>query len=192
MGVLGCVSCIVGSIVIVIHAPQERTPSSVQEVWNLATEPGSSLPPPSLSLQVCKINHCLVLLDALVYSICYICGGYIIHCASADATFRASLWSDKRTGLLGDMFLDGGTYGICFLLNLDVTHTYVIIDKSYQVYSIFIMQVVSIKAIGIAIKLTLEGINQFGYAETWFFLSVAVVCVIMQLNYLNKVVINKT
>lgn len=41
MGVLGCVSCIVGSVVIVLHAPEEQTPSSLQEVWDLATEPGS-------------------------------------------------------------------------------------------------------------------------------------------------------
>lgn len=40
MGVLGCISCIVGSIVIVIHAPQEHTPNSVQEIWELATQPG--------------------------------------------------------------------------------------------------------------------------------------------------------
>nr|ACJ85440.1 unknown [Medicago truncatula] len=39
MGVLGCLSCIVGSIVIVIHAPQEHTPNSVQEIWELATQP---------------------------------------------------------------------------------------------------------------------------------------------------------
>ena len=49
------------------------------------------------------------------------------------------------------------------------------------------IQVVSIKAIGIAIKLTLEGINQLAYPQTWFFLSVAVICVITQLNYLNRV-----
>lgn len=46
MGILGCVSCIVGSVVIVIHAPQEHTPASVQEVWNLATQPGLSLSVP--------------------------------------------------------------------------------------------------------------------------------------------------
>ena len=40
MGVLGCVLCIVGSIVIVLHAPEEKTPTSVQEIWNLATQPG--------------------------------------------------------------------------------------------------------------------------------------------------------
>lgn len=40
MGVLGCVTCIVGSVVIVIHAPQEQTLNSVEEIWNLATQPG--------------------------------------------------------------------------------------------------------------------------------------------------------
>lgn len=40
MGLLGCISCIVGSVVIVVHAPQEHTPSSVQEVWSLAIQPG--------------------------------------------------------------------------------------------------------------------------------------------------------
>lgn len=45
----------------------------------------------------------------------------------------------------------------------------------------------SIKAIGIAIKLTLEGISQIAYPQTWFFVTVAAICVITQLNYLNKV-----
>ena len=40
MGILGCISCIVGSVVIVIHAPQEHTPNSVQEIWDLATQSG--------------------------------------------------------------------------------------------------------------------------------------------------------
>lgn len=40
MGILGCVSCIVGSVVIAIHAPQEQTPNSVQEIWDLANQPG--------------------------------------------------------------------------------------------------------------------------------------------------------
>lgn len=40
MGLLGCISCIVGSVVIVIHAPQEQMASSVQEIWTLATQPG--------------------------------------------------------------------------------------------------------------------------------------------------------
>jgi len=48
-------------------------------------------------------------------------------------------------------------------------------------------QVVSIKAIGIALKLTLEGKNQLIFPQTWLFVTVGAVCVITQLNYLNKV-----
>ncbi|RLN27996.1 hypothetical protein C2845_PM05G37100 [Panicum miliaceum] len=39
MGVLGCVLCIVGSTVIILHAPEEETPSSVAQIWHLATQP---------------------------------------------------------------------------------------------------------------------------------------------------------
>lgn len=42
-GVLGCALCVVGSITIVLHAPQERAIESVTEVWDLATEPGNNL-----------------------------------------------------------------------------------------------------------------------------------------------------
>ncbi|KAH0471001.1 hypothetical protein IEQ34_000724 [Dendrobium chrysotoxum] len=38
-GILGCVLCVVGSITIVLHAPQEREINSVKQVWDLATEP---------------------------------------------------------------------------------------------------------------------------------------------------------
>ncbi|KAL8128595.1 hypothetical protein V2J09_017750 [Rumex salicifolius] len=39
-GVLGCVLCVVGSTVIVLHAPHERPIVSVKQVWRLATQPG--------------------------------------------------------------------------------------------------------------------------------------------------------
>lgn len=42
MGILGCVLCIVGSTVIVLHAPAEHSISSVEEIWDLATQPGES------------------------------------------------------------------------------------------------------------------------------------------------------
>ncbi|CAD5196333.1 unnamed protein product [Musa acuminata subsp. malaccensis] len=48
------------------------------------------------------------------------------------------------------------------------------------------LTVMSIKAIGIAIKLILEGINHAGYFQTWVFAMVAISCIIVQLNYLNK------
>ena len=42
-GILGCVLCVVGSITIVLHAPQERGIESVTDLWDLATEPGICL-----------------------------------------------------------------------------------------------------------------------------------------------------
>lgn len=40
MGILGCVLCVVGSTVIVLHAPSEHTIDSVEEIWELAIQPG--------------------------------------------------------------------------------------------------------------------------------------------------------
>ncbi|XP_042483908.1 probable magnesium transporter NIPA6 isoform X2 [Macadamia integrifolia] len=128
LGVLGCVSCIVGSVVIVIHAPQERTLNSVQEIWTLATQPAF------LFYSVATVTTVLVL---------------VLH-------------FEPRYGQTNILIY----LGICSLMGS--------------------LTVVSIKAIGIAIKLTLEGMSQIACPQTWFFVAVAVICVITQLNYLNK------
>lgn len=49
------------------------------------------------------------------------------------------------------------------------------------------LQVMSVKALGTSLKLTFEGKNQLLYPDTWFFMLVVAICVIMQMNYLNKV-----
>ncbi|WOL17236.1 putative magnesium transporter NIPA6 isoform X2 [Canna indica] len=128
MGVLGCLSCIVGSVVIVIHAPQEHSPSSVEEIWKLATQPAF------LGYAAATLSLVLAL---------------ILH-------------FEPRYGQTNILIY----LGVCSLMGS--------------------LTVVSIKAIGVAIKLTLEGINQVTYYQTWFFVMVALVCVISQLNYLNK------
>jgi hypothetical protein len=128
MGVVGCVACIVGSVIIVLHAPQEQTLNSVQEIWNLATEPA-----------------------------------FLIYAAATLATVLALvLHFEPHCGQTNILIY----LGICSLMGS--------------------LTVVSIKAIGIAIKLTLEGTSQIAYPQTWFFFMVAVICVITQLNYLNK------
>ena len=58
---------------------------------------------------------------------------------------------------------------------------------SYNNNYMSFLQVMSIKAIGIAIKLTIEGINQAKYFQTWIFAMVVITCIITQLNYLNMV-----
>ncbi|KAK1321648.1 hypothetical protein QJS10_CPA03g02216 [Acorus calamus] len=128
MGVLGCISCIVGSVVIVIHAPQEQSPKSVLQIWDLATQPAF-----------------------LIYA-----------AATLSIVLALVLHFEPRYGQSNILVY----LGICSLMGS--------------------LTVVSIKAVGIAIKLTFEGISQVAYPQTWFFVSVAVICVVTQLNYLNK------
>ncbi|XP_009377662.2 probable magnesium transporter NIPA6 [Pyrus x bretschneideri] len=128
MGIVGCVTCIVGSVVIVIHAPQEHSLNSVEEIWVLATQ--------TAFLIYVAVTISLVLVLVLHFEPRY-----------------------GQTNIL--VYL-----GICSLMGS--------------------LTVVSIKAIGIAIKLTLEGVSQIAYPQTWFFLTVAIICVVTQLNYLNK------
>ncbi|MQM02668.1 hypothetical protein Taro_035443 [Colocasia esculenta] len=134
MGALGCVLCIVGSTVIVLHAPEERTPSSVEEIWSLATQPA-----------------------------------FLLYTASAIAvSLVLMLHCSPRYGQTNIMVY----LGICSIIGS--------------------LTVMSIKAIGIAIKLTVEGVNQAGYFQTWIFAMVSVTCIIIQLNYLNmKSIVNR-
>ncbi|KAL5542677.1 hypothetical protein UlMin_010387 [Ulmus minor] len=127
-GMLGCVLCMVGSTSIVLHAPQERTITSVKQVWHFATEPGFI------------VYTCIILVVA----------GVLI--------FRFVPRYGKSHMLV--------YVGICSLMGS--------------------LTVMSVKALGIAVKLTFEGSNQFTYYETWIFTVVVIVCCLLQINYLNK------
>jgi hypothetical protein len=48
------------------------------------------------------------------------------------------------------------------------------------------LSVMSVKALGIALKLTAQGDNQFIYGQTYAFAIIVVTCVVTQINYLNK------
>ncbi|KAK0607559.1 hypothetical protein LWI29_016732 [Acer saccharum] len=48
------------------------------------------------------------------------------------------------------------------------------------------LTVMSVKALGIALKLTFSGSNQFKYYETWVFTIIVIFCCLLQINYLNK------
>ncbi|KAK4419616.1 putative magnesium transporter NIPA3 [Sesamum alatum] len=128
LGILGCIMCITGSIIIVIHAPQEQPISSVQEIWNMASQ---------LAFLV-YVGSVIVLVFILVFYFAPQCG----H--SNVLVFT----------------------GICSLIGS--------------------LSVMSVKALGTSLKLTFEGKNQLIYPETWFFMFVVAICVITQMNYLNK------
>ncbi|KVH93530.1 Magnesium transporter NIPA [Cynara cardunculus var. scolymus] len=48
------------------------------------------------------------------------------------------------------------------------------------------LSVMSVKALSIALKLTFSGTNQLVYPQTWAFTVCVLLCVITQMNYLNK------
>ncbi|CAJ2676770.1 unnamed protein product [Trifolium pratense] len=132
MGMLGCLICILGSTIIVLHAPQEMSLSSVQQIWKLAIQPA-----------------------------------FLMYTASAIAiTLFLVLYCAPRYGQTNILVY----IGICSIIGS--------------------LTVMSVKAIGIAIKLTLEGANQIFYFQTWIFTMVAITCIIVQLNYLNMALDN--
>lgn len=48
------------------------------------------------------------------------------------------------------------------------------------------VSVMSVKAFGMAVKLTLGGNNQFKHASTYVFMILTGVCILVQMNYFNK------
>ncbi|XP_065877425.1 probable magnesium transporter NIPA6 [Euphorbia lathyris] len=128
IGILGCVMCIAGSIVIVIHAPEEHPITSVQEIWTMATQPAFLL----------YVASVVVLVFVLIFHSVPQCG---------------------HSNVL--VFI-----GICSLMGS--------------------LSVMSVKAVGTALKLTFEGNNQLSYPESWLFIFVVIACVVTQMNYLNK------
>ena len=42
LGMVGCLLCVVGSTLIVLHAPSEHSLTSVEEIWDLAIQPGET------------------------------------------------------------------------------------------------------------------------------------------------------
>ncbi|KAG5371942.1 putative magnesium transporter NIPA1 [Yarrowia sp. C11] len=128
MGSLGCAICLVGSLMIVLHAPADKDVQTVDEILDYAVQPGF------------LVYVCLVTVFAV----------FMIY---------------KVAPRLGR------------------TNPMVYISICSSVGSISVM---SIKAFGIALKLTLEGNNQFTHASTYLFLMVVAVCILTQMNYFNK------
>ncbi|KAK3118052.1 hypothetical protein QOZ80_9BG0693530 [Eleusine coracana subsp. coracana] len=127
-GILGCVLCVVGSITIVLHAPQERAIDSVKEVWDLATEPA------------------------------FLCYAAIVVAAALVLIYYV-VPDHGQTNIM--VYI-----GVCSLLGS--------------------LTVMSVRALGIALKLTFSGTNQLFYPQTWAFALIVATCVSTQINYLNK------
>lgn len=128
LGMLGCVLCCVGSVTIVLHAPEERQIESLRQVAQLAMEP-------AFILYAFSVAAVVVIL--------------IVHFVPRIGHSHILVY-----------------IGICSLMGS--------------------LSVMSCKALGIAVKLTIAGHNQLFTPEAAVFACVVTTCVVTQISYLNK------
>ncbi|KAI5960087.1 uncharacterized protein KGF55_004810 [Candida pseudojiufengensis] len=128
LGKMGCAICLMGSVIIVLHAPPDKEVETVDEILNYATQPG-----------------------------------FLFYCTIV------------------------GLYSLFMIYKIvpkyGNTNPMIYLSICSSVGSISVM---SIKAFGIALKLTLSGNNQFTHISTYLFLIVVAICIITQMNYFNK------
>ncbi|KHJ36437.1 putative duf803 domain membrane protein [Erysiphe necator] len=128
LGTLGCAICLIGSLIIILHAPPDRDIQTIDEILHYAIQPGF-------------LTYCLVVIvfnTIMIYRIAPIYG--------------------KKNPLI---FLS-----ICSTVGS--------------------VSVMSVKAFGIAVKLTIAGKNQFTHPSTYVFVILTGVCILTQMNYFNK------
>ncbi|KAI9870516.1 MAG: hypothetical protein M1830_004137 [Pleopsidium flavum] len=128
LGKLGCAICLIGSVIIVLHAPPDKEIETVDEILNYAIQPA-----------------------------------FLLYCA-AVAVFSSVM-----------IYKVSPKYG--------KKNPLIYISICSTVGSVSVM---SVKAFGIALKLTLAGNNQFSHPSTYAFAIVVVVCILTQMNYFNK------
>lgn len=145
LGKLGCAICLIGSVIIVLHAPPDKEIETIDEILNFAIQPG---------------KECLweYLRRELMF-----CEGFLIYCMAVVVfnvimIYRVAPKYGKKNPLI--------YLSICSTVGS--------------------VSVMSVKAFGVAVKLTIGGKNQFTHPSTYVFVILCGVCILTQMNYFNK------
>ncbi|KAJ9137218.1 hypothetical protein NKR23_g9186 [Pleurostoma richardsiae] len=128
LGKLGSAICLIGAVIIVLHAPPDEDIKTIDKILEYALQPGFLL----YAISVCIFSVVMIYKVAPVYG--------------------------KKNPLI--------YLSICSLVGS--------------------VSVMSVKAFGIALKLTFEGNNQFSHPSTYVFMIITAVCILTQMNYFNK------
>ncbi|KAL2753628.1 hypothetical protein ACRALDRAFT_2043988 [Sodiomyces alcalophilus JCM 7366] len=128
LGRLGSAICLIGAVIIVLHAPPDEEIETIDQILHYAIQPGFLLYMTTVTLfalvMIYKVAPVHGRKNALIYlSICSTVGS---------------------------------------------------------------ISVMSVKAFGIALKLTMAGNNQFSHPSTYVFMILTAVCILTQMNYFNK------
>lgn len=128
LGQLGSAICLIGAVIIVLHAPADEDIQTIDEILHDAIQPGF-----------------------LLYS-------FAVTVYSVVAIYKIAPVYGKKNPLI--------YLSICSLVGS--------------------ISVMSVKAFGIALKLTFAGNNQFTHPSTYVFIIITTVCILTQMNYFNK------
>ncbi|CED83588.1 Uncharacterized conserved protein [Phaffia rhodozyma] len=128
LGICGCALCLIGSLIIILHAPADKEISTVDEIWDYAMAPA----------------FLTYLFISAVFSLVMI--------------YKVAPTHGKKNPVV--------YISICSVVG-----------------SISIM---AVKGLGVAVKLTFAGNNQFTHPTTYLFGLAVVSCIMIQMNYFNK------
>ncbi|KAF4123251.1 Pfam:DUF803, partial [Geosmithia morbida] len=128
LGKLGSAICLIGAVVIVLHAPADEEIETIDQILHYAIQPGFLL----YAVAV------VIFATVMIYKVAPIHG--------------------KENALV--------YLSICSTVGS--------------------ISVMSVKAFGIALKLTFAGNNQFSHPSTYVFVILTTVCILTQMNYFNK------
>ncbi len=147
LGKLGCALCLIGSVIIVLHAPPDKEIQTVDEILQYAIHPGTN----SLGAIYASVLTTFALTAFLLY-----CAAVAIF--SSAMIYKIAPKHGKKNPLI---FIS-----ICSTVGS--------------------VSVMSVKAFGIALKLTINGNNQLTHPSTYAFAIVTICCILTQMNYFNK------
>lgn len=128
LGKLGCAICLLGAVVIVLHAPPDEDIETIDQILHYAIQPGFLL-------------YAIVVVSFAVFMI-----------------YKVAPKHGKKNPII--------YLSICSTVGS--------------------ISVMSVKAFGIALKLTFAGNNQFSHPSTYVFMILTAVCILTQMNYFNK------
>ena len=146
LGRVGCALCLLGSLIIVLHAPPDREIQTVDEILYFAAKPGAFYSP--LASSLCKREY---LAGFLTYS-------FVVLVFSLVMVYAVV----PRYGHTNPIIY----ISICSLVGS--------------------VSVMAIKGLGVAVKLTFSGNNQFTRPATYVFGILVATCIVVQTNYFNK------
>lgn len=128
LGKVGCALCLIGTVVVVVNAPEDKDIQTVDEILGYAMKPGF-------------LMYCLFVTVFSIFMVVRVVPTY-----------------GRRNPLV--------YLSICSLVGS--------------------ISVMSVKAFGVALKLTLNGHNQLTHISTYCFAILVVFCILVQMNYFNR------